>query len=158
MASMKPLLAIRRRRAASPVPRFATLCLVTLAGLVPVLVAAACSPSSAGTSLSVDPAAADVTLVSRNLAFDRETITIPAGSAWSLQLVNTDAAPHNVAIYTDETAGESLFVGELISSTTVVYQVPALEPGTYFFRCDLHPEMNGNLELQAKSGRAGTRF
>ncbi len=62
-----------------------------------------------------------------------------------MQLVNEDAAPHNVAIYTDSSAGESLFVGELVSSATTVYEVPALEPGTYFFRCDLHPEMNGTL-------------
>jgi plastocyanin len=108
----------------------------------------ACSSSSAGTNAGVDAGAADVTVIARNMEFDQETITISAGSAWSLQLVNEDAAPHNVAIYADKSAGKSLFVGELISSTTTVYQVPALEPGTYLFRCDLHPEMNGTLEVE----------
>jgi plastocyanin len=28
----------------------------------------------------------------------------------------------------------------------VMYDVPALDPGTYFFRCDVHPQMNGTLE------------
>jgi plastocyanin len=108
----------------------------------------ACSPSRYGTSPSVDPAAADETVIASDMKFDQESITIRGGSAWRLQLVNEDAAPHNVAIYADESAGKSLFVGELISSATVVYQVPALEPGTYFFRCDLHPEMSGTLVVE----------
>lgn len=144
---MTLLLAVHARRAAPAVRRFTALWPVMLAGLL-ALVATACSSSSAGTNPSVDPAAADVTLTSRDMAFDEKTITISAGSPWSLQLVNEDAAPHNVAIYSDESAGESLFVGEMISSTTIVYQVPALEAGTYFFRCDLHPEMNGTLVVE----------
>jgi len=24
--------------------------------------------------------------------------------------------------------------------------VPALDPGSYYFRCDVHPQMNGTLE------------
>jgi plastocyanin len=122
---------------------------VAFASLALAFLAAACSPSSAGTHPSVDPAAADITILSRDLAFDQDTITVAAGSAWSLQLVNQDVAPHNLAIYVNESAGESLFVGELISETTTVYQVPAFEPGTYFFRCDLHPEMNGTLVVEA---------
>jgi len=140
-------LTVRGERAAPATRRFAALQLAPLALVVLAILVTACS-SSAGTNPSVDPAAADVTVVSRDVAFDQDTITIAAGSAWSLQLVNEDSALHNVAIYTDESAGESLFAGELISSTTIVYQVPALEPGLYFFRCDLHPEMNGTLVVE----------
>ena len=116
--------------------------------IVVALVATACSTSSAGSNPSVDPATADVSLVSRDSAFDKDTITIAAGSEWTLALVNEDGAPHNVAIYTDASASESLFVGETITDTTIVYDVPALEPGTYFFRCDLHPEMTGTLVVE----------
>lgn len=141
-------LTVHGEHAAPAVRRFAALQLAPLALVVLAILVTACSSSSAATNPSVDPAAADVTVISRDMAFDQDTITIAAGSAWSLQLVNEDSAPHNVAIYTDESAGESLFVGELISSTTIVYQVPALEPGTYFFQCDLHPEMNGTLVVE----------
>jgi plastocyanin len=58
---------------------------------------------------------------------------------------NLDGAPHNVAIYTDSSLAKSLFVGETITDATKLYTVPALEPGTYFFRCDLHPAMTGSL-------------
>lgn len=122
----------------------------SIAWIALVLTAAACSAAGTGVSPSIDPESVDVTIVSRDLAFDQDTLAITAGSTWSLQLVNEDAAPHNVAIYTDTSATQSLFVGELVSSTTIVYEVPALEPGTYFFRCDLHPEMNGALVVEVQ--------
>jgi hypothetical protein len=31
---------------------------------------------------------------------------------------------------------------------TVVYSVPALDAGTYYFRCDLHTEMKGTIEAR----------
>jgi plastocyanin len=112
------------------------------------VVAAACGSSTAGSSPPPEQTDADVTITSRDMAFDQASLTIEAGSASSLRLVNEDAAPHNVAIYSDESATESLFIGELITGTSIVYELPALEPGTYFFRCDLHPEMNGALTVQ----------
>jgi plastocyanin len=30
----------------------------------------------------------------------------------------------------------------------VTYGVPALAPGTYFFRCDVHPAMSGELVVR----------
>jgi plastocyanin len=26
--------------------------------------------------------------------------------------------------------------------------VPALDPGTYFFKCDVHPDMNGTIVVE----------
>jgi len=110
------------------------------------VVVAACGSSTAGSSPPLEQT--DVTITSRDMVFDQASLTIEAESASSLRLVNEDAAPHNVAIYSDESATESLFIGELITATSIVYELPALEPGTYFFRCDLHPEMNGMLTVQ----------
>ena len=39
----------------------------------------------------------------------------------------------------------NLFRGEIFSSGSKVYDVPALEAGTYFFRCDVHPDMTGTI-------------
>ncbi|HEX6265214.1 MAG TPA: cupredoxin domain-containing protein [Actinomycetota bacterium] len=81
--------------------------------------------------------------------FVPERLEAPAGQPFVMRFLNEDAnIEHNVAIYTDESASESLFVGDLILGIgDGRYEVPALDPGTYYFRCDLHPQMDGTLEV-----------
>lgn len=110
-----------------------------------VVLLAACTASTAGPGQPSGVTDADVTITSRDLTFDVATLTVPADSPFSLQLTNLEAAPHNVAIYRDSSASDDVFVGDVISSSSIVYQVPALEAGSYFFRCDVHPDMNGTL-------------
>ena len=50
-----------------------------------------------------------------------------------------------MAIFTDSSASQSLYQGEIFSSATKVYDVPALAAGSYFFRCDVHPDMTGTI-------------
>jgi plastocyanin len=118
----------------------------SLAAVAMVAVLAACSSTPA--SQPADAADADVTVTAANLEFQETTLTVASGEAFSLELINEDAAQHNVSIYTDSSASESLFVGEYVGEGTIVYDVPALEPGEYFFRCDLHPEMTGTLIVE----------
>jgi plastocyanin len=113
---------------------------------------AACGTSSGDAAPPTSGSDDSLTITSRDMAFDQTTLTAAAGTPFSLELVNEDAAPHNIAIYVDSSATEGLFVGELITSTTIVYRVPALEAGTYFFRCDLHPEMAGTLVVTDGGG------
>jgi len=120
---------------------------LTLLGLALVTSLAACGGGSTGGSTTA-PDTADVALTSVDLAFDTSTITVPAGEAFTLALVNQESMQHNVAIYTDSSASDDLFVGEFIGETTIVYDIPALEPGEYFFRCDLHPGMKGTLIVE----------
>ena len=61
---------------------------------------------------------------------------------------NQDTAPHNVSIFTDSSASQRVFQGEVFSQGERVYQVPALAAGTYFFRCDVHPDMTGTLTVE----------
>lgn len=116
-----------------------------IASLAIVALLAACGGSPASTA---DPADADVSVTSVDIAFEQTMVTAPAAEAFTLALVNEDSAPHNVAIYTDSSASEELYVGEYMTDGTIVYDVPALEPGKYFFRCDLHPEMVGTLVVE----------
>jgi plastocyanin len=80
--------------------------------------------------------------------FVPSSLTSPAGTPFALAFENADAGvQHNVAIYRDASAKRSLFVGDLVQGpTSVTYDVPALPPGGYYFRCDVHPQMNGSLE------------
>lgn len=73
--------------------------------------------------------------------YDVTTLSVPADTPFTIAFNNQDpGVPHNVAIYTDESATEPLFVGELVTGPgEVTYEVGPLDPGTYFFRCDVHP-------------------
>jgi plastocyanin len=118
---------------------------LSLAALATVALLAACGGTPTSTA---DPADADATVTAVDNAFEQTTLTVPAGEAFTLALVNEDAVPHNVSIYTDSSASDELYVGEYVTDGTIVYGVPALEPGEYFFRCDLHPEMTGTLIVE----------
>ncbi|HZB78401.1 MAG TPA: cupredoxin domain-containing protein [Actinomycetota bacterium] len=76
------------------------------------------------------------------------SLTVSAGEPVLLAFENEDeGVPHNVAVYVDDSAAQSLFVGDLVEGpTSVTYDLPALDPGEYYFRCDVHPQMDGTLE------------
>lgn len=102
--------------------------------------AAKCSPS--GTSLQISAKA---------LNFDKNCLAAPAGKTFTITFANSDTGvPHNVAIYTDSSAAKNLFKGQVVTgSKTVVYHVPALPAGTYYFRCDVHPtQMYGTFVVK----------
>jgi plastocyanin len=120
---------------------FLSLGLVVLAAItVACSGAAAEAPASAG---PVDPNAPVIT--AQNMAFSPATLDVTANKAFSLTFDNKDGAPHNVAIYTDSSASQSISVGEIVSGSKATQQVPALKPGTYFFRCDVHHDMTGTI-------------
>jgi plastocyanin len=113
-------------------------------GALLAAVLAACSGGGSAASASAPPEA-DLTVSSENNEFDSPTITLTAGETTTVFYRNLDAQPHNIAIYTDDSAAESLFAGETITDDVVTYEIPALEPGEYFFRCDVHPDMVGTV-------------
>jgi len=86
------------------------------------------------------------------MAFDTNTITVPAGANVTVNFNNKDTGiPHNLAVYTDSNATTSIFKGKIITgSSTTVYQFTAPStPGIYFFRCDTHPTiMTGKFIVQ----------
>jgi plastocyanin len=116
---------------------------------IPVVVVAACSAGSADSSAqpSVDPAA--IRIAAKDLAFSTNSLTAPADEPFQIAFDNQEAAPHNVAIYRDSSAAEKLFGSDPFGGpAAVTYDVPALPAGTYFFRCDVHPAMSGELTVR----------
>ena len=81
-------------------------------------------------------------MTAANLVFDPTEISLPAGQASTIALDNQDGGiPHNISIWTDDSfSGDPLFTGDLVTGVaTTDYDIPALDPGTYAFRCDVHP-------------------
>ena len=83
------------------------------------------------------------------LTFSTDTLSFPADTPVSLTFDNKDAGvPHNVAIYQDQAYTQAKFNGEIVTGpTTATYDVPPLAAGTYYFKCDVHPTMNGTVSV-----------
>jgi len=99
------------------------------------------SPSPSGGVAACEPAGDTLHVSAMNAVFDTDCLAAPAGSPFTIVFDNMDpGVPHNVSIYTDPTAAQALFTGELLTGPgKITYTVDALEAGTYFFRCDVHP-------------------
>jgi plastocyanin len=88
-----------------------------------------------------------VAIVAQGTAFDTSELALPAGGEAVIEFDNRDPGlPHNVAIYTE--AGQPLFQGEIITGpATATYRFPSPPPGSYSFRCDVHPQMSGSVTV-----------
>lgn len=102
-----------------------------------------------------------VELVAENIEFEQSTIQLPAQGDVSILFVNQDAGvPHNVAVYPEDDNGEPIlsapiFQGDIfngVDQEVYTFQPPD-EPGTYFFRCDVHPQMVGDVIFGGPDGR-----
>lgn len=90
------------------------------------------------------------TISANGNAFDVSELIVPGGGEVNITFDNMEAVPHNVAVYTDQSAAEAIFTGEVVTGpTSVDYTFAAPDPGEYFFRCDIHPtEMQGRLIVE----------
>jgi len=129
-------------------------------GLVALaVIAAACSGGSGGSTASPAvsapaasgpagsaPAGDGIVVVAKDIKFSTASTTAPADEAFQILLDNQESAPHNIAI--KDASGAVVFKGEVVTSTQVVNNVPALAAGAYEFFCEVHPNMKGTLTAQ----------
>jgi plastocyanin len=119
--------------------------LVALTVVLGACSGAASTPSSGPASPGA-PAGDAITVAAKDVKFSHTELAAPAGKAFAVVFDNQDGVPHNVAIYTDSSASTKVSVGEIFSGPGErTQQVPALAPGSYFFRCDVHPDMKGTI-------------
>jgi plastocyanin len=77
-----------------------------------------------------------------------QPLTVAPGA--TVEVVNSDAAPHNV------TAADGSFeTPDLAQDETATFTAPT-EPGTYEFTCTLHPEMTGSLVVEGNAAGGST--
>ena len=90
------------------------------------------------------PQTVTIELIAKHKAFNLKTMTVPAGANVVINFHNEDALiPHNFALYTDSSAQTEIYKGKVaLVKKHLVYKFNApSQPGTYFFRCDIHPTM-----------------
>jgi plastocyanin len=129
-----------------------------LAAVIGLVLLAACSSAAKTTLATTQPAttssaagnAVTIDLSASGMAFDTKTIKVPAGAKVTINFQNKDSANHNFAAYLDAAAANKIFVGEVIGTTSIIYTFTApTNPGTYFFRCDVHPSiMKGSFIVE----------
>ena len=99
--------------------------------------------------------AQEFTIIGENNLFDVDEIQVEASGQVVMTFDNRDlGVPHNWAVYESEeaaTSGGAPIAGSTVENglltQTIVFDAP--EPGTYFFRCDVHPTtMTGVLEVR----------
>ena len=108
--------------------------------------AASDGASAGGTVAVVD---GNVDISADDLVFDASVIEAPAGEEFTITFTNLESQPHNVAVDTEE-GGDEIVTGEVITGpdATTTITVPALDPGEYYFVCDVHPDMNGTIVVE----------
>jgi plastocyanin len=95
-----------------------------------------------------------VQIVAQNVAFTPETscIQVPAGKPFTIHFDNQDAGTqHDVAIFPSATELTTVLFRPpdlLTGVASTDYQVDALDAGTYFFHCDVHPTMTGSVVVK----------
>jgi plastocyanin len=113
-------------------------------------------PGGPGASGATGPGGGGVTVVAQNIAFDTSTIQLDPAPT-TITFDNRDAGvQHNLAIYSNSSLDQELFEGELVTGPdTAQYEIPPLEPGEYYFQCNVHPTMNGTVVVSDTGGGGG---
>jgi plastocyanin len=111
---------------------------------------AECEPTGTALSLEAPPGAVTD-------GFATDCLAAPVGEAFTVDFNNADSVPHNFSIYTDDTASENLFEGEIVEAgaSTTFQPDPIEEEGDLFFRCDLHPTTMTGTFVVAGGGQGG---
>jgi plastocyanin len=109
-------------------------------------------PEATPTPVAV-PAVPEIA-ASTAISFETKLLIVPAGRPFDLVFHNNQAGvPHNVDIGDSAAAPTTYLHGERITGVeSVTYHVTAIPPGTYYFQCEVHPNMNGTVQAMSEAG------
>jgi plastocyanin len=91
-------------------------------------------------------------------AFDPNTIELPGGQPATITFDNEDpGVTHNFDVYRDKDYTQEIAkTPDVTGIGTGQVALPALDPGTYYFRCDFHPTtMTGTITVSGGGGGGG---
>jgi plastocyanin len=110
-------------------------------------------------TVAAAPGGGGIAVTAHNNAFNTAALHLIGGQTTTINFHNEDpGTQHNIGIYRDAGFTDEVFKGDLVTGpNTGTYDVPALDPGKYFFKCDVHPTMKGTVDVSAApSGAPGS--
>ena len=104
---------------------------------------AATPRATPGPSLPAGAVVLDV----RDRQYSTDLIEGVAGVPTVVYFTNHDEANHNLTVYRNASLDLELFRGEIFTGpdVTVIYEIPALDAGEYYFSCYVTPSMHGRF-------------
>lgn len=146
------------RTAAKGTPAALILAVGVVLGACGASGAAGPSPTPEGSPSATPIAAFDglvINVVAKGQEYSKTELEVPAGAPFRILLDNQDQDfYHNVAIAMGDTAaaareGELVYKGAVLPGPGLqAYDVPSLAPGTYWFFCQPHANMNGTITVK----------
>jgi plastocyanin len=137
-----------------------------LAAVVLTVVLTACGASGAASAIPTPEASSAtapippfdglvIDVVAKGQAFSKLELEVPAGAPFRILLDNQDKNfPHGIAIAQGGSPAlareaELAYKGPIVAGPVITaYDVPALAPGTYWFFCQPHANMNGTITVK----------
>ena len=94
-------------------------------------------------------------IAAKDVAFNKDCLAGPVNRRFEITFENQEALPHNVAFFEgkDSSAPRVLPQAEtplFPGPKTTTYKLPALKAGSYFFHCDAHSGMTGELNVRSR--------
>jgi len=133
--------------------------LMGLVALVPAIIggmaaAGAINVKAEKKAKGPEAVASAVAVSAQGIAFQQSELKIPAGKQFTLNFSNKDSGvPHNVAILKEKGSAEALFREAVVTGpATVAWKVKPIPAGSYYFQCDVHPNMSGTVTAGESAG------
>lgn len=118
---------------------------IVLSVLVASLIVAGCSSSPPAGQASIDPSA--VRLVASGVQFITKEASAPADKPFQIAFESQTSEMHDLVIAmpnADPIFRSAVFAGP----TTKTFAIEPLAAGSYIYRCDVHPGMQGILTVK----------
>jgi plastocyanin len=90
-----------------------------------------------------------VKVAAEGIQFVNKELTVKADLPATIVFDNKDKnIVHNVAVASDAEFTQRIFTGDVVPGPrSIDYRFRAPAAGVYFFRCDIHPAMQGKLTV-----------
>jgi plastocyanin len=92
-------------------------------------------------------------VIAKNISYTTKQLKVPAGAAITVNFKNEDTVPHNMDFTVDQAGSQTFYKRDpLPGPISSSYQFTAPKAGTYYYHCDVHPNMTGTLTVTGSGG------